>query len=220
MKMDRIDAFLCRIGASRPAKWRTLRDPIRLYIGDLARERPQYSTFHGVTPFRSARRVIRHDVCDPIPLRDGSVELVQSEDVFEHIEYGKLPSVLNEIYRVLKPGGTFRLSVPDYRFPVWRDRSVRDESDNLLFDPLGGGEFKDGKVVNGGHVWFPTIETIRQLFQSSPFEAVTYLQHYEIDGSIIAQPTDHSVMYVQRSLENDARAEGRTPSIIADAVKA
>ena len=37
-------------------------------------------------------------------LLDNSVDIYQSEDVFEHIEYKKLlTNVFNEIYRVLKP---------------------------------------------------------------------------------------------------------------------
>lgn len=51
-------------------------------------------------------------------LSDNSVDIYQSEDVFEHIEYQTIPSIFNEIYRVLKPNGLFRLSMPDYRCDI------------------------------------------------------------------------------------------------------
>jgi predicted SAM-dependent methyltransferase len=59
-----------------------------------------------------------------MPLQDNCVESYQAEDVFEHIDYDKLPEVINEIYRVLKPGGYFRLSVPDYGSDVYIERST------------------------------------------------------------------------------------------------
>ncbi|HEX4634891.1 MAG TPA: hypothetical protein VH189_01840 [Rhizomicrobium sp.] len=43
--------------------------------------------------------------------------------MLEHILFEKVPVVLDEIYGVLKPSGTFRLSVPDYRSPVQKRRS-------------------------------------------------------------------------------------------------
>ena len=35
--------------------------------------------------------------------------------VFEHIPHTKIPLVLSEINRVLKPGGVLRLLIPDFR---------------------------------------------------------------------------------------------------------
>ena len=43
------------------------------------------------------------------------MDVVQSEDVFEHISYYELQNTLTEIHRILKPTGNLRLSVPDYR---------------------------------------------------------------------------------------------------------
>jgi len=83
----------------------------------------KYYKFVGLSLNESDSRHIQHNVTEPLPFPDDCVDVYQSEDVFEHIDPGKLPSVINEIYRVLKPGGLFRLSLPDYRCNILRERS-------------------------------------------------------------------------------------------------
>lgn len=49
-----------------------------------------------------------------LPFADNSTQLVFTEHVLEHIGYEKdIDFVLREFYRVLKPGGTIRIIVPD-----------------------------------------------------------------------------------------------------------
>lgn len=62
--------------------------------------------FVGLQLERSNEYNIQHNVLNKMDLYDNSVDIYQSEDVFEHIEYNELCNVINEIYRVLKPGGT------------------------------------------------------------------------------------------------------------------
>lgn len=44
---------------------------------------------------------------------DNSVDVVYSSHVLEHLSISKSEQFLNEAYRVLKPGGTIRIVVPD-----------------------------------------------------------------------------------------------------------
>jgi predicted SAM-dependent methyltransferase len=48
-----------------------------------------------------------------IRLPDGSCDIVFCSHVFEHIPHTRLPIVLSEINRVLRPGGVLRLLTPD-----------------------------------------------------------------------------------------------------------
>jgi predicted SAM-dependent methyltransferase len=48
------------------------------------------------------------------PFADGSVDLVYASHCLEHFSYAKVPAVLAEWRRVLKPGGILRLGVPDF----------------------------------------------------------------------------------------------------------
>ena len=53
------------------------------------------------------------DLRQPLPFRDGSCRLIFTEHVFEHIDVDFRLSVLREFFRVLQPGGTLRIVVPD-----------------------------------------------------------------------------------------------------------
>ena len=53
------------------------------------------------------------DLRQPLPLSDGSCRLIFTEHVFEHIDTDFRLPVLRELFRVLQPGGTLRIVVPD-----------------------------------------------------------------------------------------------------------
>ena len=54
----------------------------------------------------------------PLPLADGSVEAARCEHLMEHIPAGtERIFVMNEVHRVLVPGGLFEVIVP--LFPGW-----------------------------------------------------------------------------------------------------
>ncbi len=48
-----------------------------------------------------------------LPFKDNSWDLIYSEHMLEHIHTDKVPLLLSEIHRILKPGGLFRVTVPD-----------------------------------------------------------------------------------------------------------
>jgi predicted SAM-dependent methyltransferase len=51
----------------------------------------------------------------PIPLRDGTVDYVYSEDFLEHLTFQEGTGLLGECARILKPGGVLRLATPDLK---------------------------------------------------------------------------------------------------------
>ena len=53
------------------------------------------------------------DLRQPLPLSDASCQLIFTEHVFEHIDAESRLPVLRELLRVLQPGGTLRIVVPD-----------------------------------------------------------------------------------------------------------
>jgi len=161
---------------------------VYLYAGDVP-DRPVYrdKKIIGLSFIKDDQWHIHHDITKPFPIPDGSVDVFQAEDVFEHIVFEKLFAVVQEIFRVLKVGGLFRLSVPDYRCDVLYNRALRDSAGNILYDPLIPNGLKNSlrkirfkifggtRKVNGGHVWFPKFETVRELLKNNRFSSVEFL---------------------------------------------
>jgi len=202
---------------------------VKLYAGDLP-DMPEYRTRQhvGLSLTQEDKWHIRHDVSKPLPIPDESVDIYQSEDVFEHIEYGKIPATISEIHRILKKGGLFRLSLPDYRCDVLYDRSIKDAEGNVLFDPFGGGAYRrrllvfgKKRVVNGGHVWFPRFENVFQLLKDTQFSSVEFLHYYDENGTPYTKPIDYTKGFVKRTPDNDNRVTCpfRPMSIVVDCVK-
>ncbi|MER9358561.1 methyltransferase domain-containing protein [Mesorhizobium sp. M0500] len=203
---DEVERRLATFGF-RIATWDDARSCGKLYAGRLTRNLPQFDTHIGLTPYSPSPRNINHDVTQPMPLRE-CIDIYQSEDVFEHVAYEKLPQIFAHIHTVLKPGGLFRMSVPDYRFDVYRDRSVQD-GDRFVFDPVGGGRYENGVVTGGGHLWFPTYESVTALAAASPFSKWEVLEGYDPDGNAIIKPVDESYGRVLRTSYRDPRVASR-----------
>ena len=161
------------------------------------------------------------NILERLAYPDDTFDVIYSSQVFGHLPGPDLPvRALIEIRRVLKPGGLFRLSLPDYNFDVYRERTLRKEDGTFLFDPDGGGFLSaDGEIVWGGHLWFPTIAVVRDVIESSPFAGgANYLQYNRPDGTAMIGAVEYSKGYVARSAEHDSRVANRSKavSIIVD----
>jgi SAM-dependent methyltransferase len=212
-----------KLGLRKSASWSDVikeKEP-KLYAGNLSEALPQYATHYGLALYPSYAKDIQHDMRDALQVRDNSIAAFQSEDVFEHIEYEKIGRVFDEIHRALKPGGLFRLSVPDYRCPILFDRSIKSDNGALLFDPGGGGRFENDRVVDGGHVWFPVYETVKALFENSQFKDVRYLHYTKQDGQSVLENIDYGLGHIQRTPDHDERVASPriAMSIVVDARK-
>ena len=56
------------------------------------------------------------DIIEGLPYEDNSVDIVRAHDFLEHIPIGKTIGVIDEIWRVLKPGGRFKSLTPDAEY--------------------------------------------------------------------------------------------------------
>lgn len=194
---------------------------IHFYAGNI----PQNFNYRkiGLSLTHNDENHIKHNITNAHDVNDNSVDIYQAEDVFEHIKYDKLELVLKDIYRILKPNGLFRLSVPDYRCDILINRSMKDDSGNIIFDPDGGGNYskQEKKVINGGHIWFPTIENIRNLLNKIPFARIDYLHYIDEEGKPHCNKIDYTKGFIQRTPDNDERVKNpyRPMSIVVDCYK-
>lgn len=200
---------------------------VHLYLGDLDMQRRTFTRkkFIGLSLTKNDDIHIQHDVTKPYELKDNSVDSVQSEDVMEHIEYDSLKGCINEIYRILKPGGLFRLSMPTYECDILYNRSKKDKEGNIVFDAGGGGSYDNvnKKVIRGGHVWFPTYHTVKQLLLSTNFDEnkIDFLHYYDEEKRPVLKTIDYSLGYISRTPDNDSRVQNprRPMSIVIDCYK-
>lgn len=202
-----------------------LNDKIYLYAGIMPHDRCIKIPFIGVCPEFENDNHIQHDLCNEISLLDGTVDIFQSEEVFVNIYKDKLPSILNDIYRILKPGGLLRMSMPDYNCDILNDRALKDDNNEIFFDPGGGGyyDYLNNKVENGGHVWFPTYESTYDILLKSDFdmEKVKFLHYYDNSNNPIIKDIDYNLGYISRTPDNDKRVKNprRPMSIVIDCCK-
>jgi hypothetical protein len=122
---------------------------------------------------------------------------------------------------VLKKGGLFRLSVPDYQCDVLYKRSLKDDKGEIFFDPGGGGKYRKGKIVDGGHVWFPTYRLVKELLEKTEFKNITFLHYYDEQGNPVTKEIDYSKGHVKRTPDHDVRVKTpyRPMSIVVDCTK-
>jgi len=148
---------------------------------------------------------IFHDIETPFPLPDNSVDRIHSEDCFEHIEITKYPTILKELHRILKPGGLFRLAVPDYRNP--KDRFCLQKG----FDPR-----------NNLHITLTTYDKLKPILENSPFR-VNYLHYWKNDNEFVQNDIDYTMGYIKRTPDNDERNKGENKlyvtSLVCDLTK-
>ena len=205
-----------------------------LYFGSLGLHERQYQVpnFVGLALTPAHAREIAHDLAAPLPFADGAIAKVQAQDVLEHLPLDRVPFVLDEIYRVLKPGGVFRLSVPDYRSPVMKRRSIYDARGRVTGDLLMGatpyfddttGDARVRFSEDGhAHVWFPRYELITHLILKSEIRKSGEIKFYQCfldDHTYLCEPVPENEMYVQRAAPHDKRAGGAPISIVADFTK-
>ena len=107
-----------------------------------------------VTP----RADIFMDITKPLPLPDATVDVVYSEEVIEHISRQAGREMLRECFRVLKPGGTLRLTTPSL------DYFARQ----VLSNPAAIQEITDIFYCHG-HQFIYTEASLRQVLSECGF---------------------------------------------------
>ncbi len=177
-----------------------LSQSIKFYAGDICDEiHMADKDLYGLSISKTDNRHIYCDITNPYPLPDNCICGYQSEHVFEHIPYSQMVSVLNEIYRILKPGAVLRMSMPDYNAQLHKKKAMYSKDGILLFDADGGGTYGENGVSNGGHVWFPTFENVKVLLSASAFDRYEFFKYCTEEGNIVNTAINYQNGYTLRS---------------------
>ena len=105
--------------------------------------------------------------------------------------------VINEIYRILKPGGILRISLPDYGSRILREVVMCNDKGEMLYDPNGGGDYNEGGVTGGGHIWFPTYEIVNSIMRDTKFDIIDF-KCYWLNDRLVRKTIDPNYGYLNR----------------------
>ncbi len=78
-------------------------------------------------------RVQKVNLLQPLPFGDNTFDVAYSSHFLEHLTPQNATKVLNQIHRILKSGGTFRIVVPDFENLC---RAYLDTLETLVGGPL------------------------------------------------------------------------------------
>lgn len=118
-----------------------------------------------VHDFARARRrglVRRYDCTKPLPYQDGTVDHLLCSHMLEHLPVETVEKMLADFHRVLRPGGTLHVIVPDFRRMTEkyiRGEMTADEyQDWLIFHPRAAKSLRRRLVDTAGtfglsHIW-------------------------------------------------------------------
>lgn len=122
------------------------------------------------------------DVVKGLPVAEASFDAVYCSHVLEHLALADLRTALKNTFRLLKPGGVFRLVVPDLAFLA--SRYVNDPSPDAAHEfmeatNLGSHTRERGAVAfavawlgHSRHLWMWDFEAMREELRRAGFTDV------------------------------------------------
>ncbi len=128
------------------------------------------------------------DLQAPLPIPDGSADLVVLQEVLEHLPNQLL--ALQEMHRILKPGGEVFLTTPSRSSLAAKMSYLAFESENMKITPwsalnsVWNADTVAGNRVYYGHVWLVGIQQLRTMALLAGFRRVE-IQRTEISRSSV-----------------------------------
>jgi predicted SAM-dependent methyltransferase len=133
--------------------------------------------------FCSSYNIEWANVSKKIPAKAGSVDVIYSSHMLEHLDRNQAIKFLHEVKRVLKPGGTIRIVLPDLRKLIERYNINKDADDFILNSLLWIEQPKSFlqklKFVLSGfrhHLWMYDDRSILKLLGNVGFTSARILK--------------------------------------------
>jgi SAM-dependent methyltransferase len=176
------------------------------------------------------RNVRYGDVVAGLPLPDDTAAGIYCSHVLEHLPRDDVPAALRETLRVLRPGGRFRLVVPDLR---WRARRYVEAAN--AEDPEAADRYLDSCMLGtraavrtplgiirrhfgrGAHLWLYDFAAMRTLIAAAGFVAIRECALGDSDDPRFAQVEEADRFFVgaERELAIEARKPAQSAQVAA-----
>jgi len=123
---------------------------------------------------------IHHNLRYGIPFHDASVDYLYASHLLEHLFFADAVGFLNEAYRVLKPGGIFRIGVPDlsYVFGLY-DQGKRKKALAYFFETSPADAL-------ACHRYMYDFELLRDVLEETGFKKISHCAYREGETPDIA----------------------------------
>lgn len=139
------------------------------------------------------------DVCwdivkKALPFPDNKFKGVYTEHCFEHIPFESFKKNMHEIYRVLAPGGTLRLIMPDGE--IYLDIYQRRKQNENVKMPYEDGYISPMHRINGifrnhGHLFIYDFETVRIILEEAGFKHITKQKYKQGRDAELLRDTEY-----------------------------
>lgn len=110
-----------------------------------------------------------HDLRQPLPFPDGSVDRIFAEHMIEHIEYEEAIALIRECRRVLVPGGVVRVTTPDLVWLVTNYAAAVTDRWGELWQPRSPCALLNEGMRSWGHKYLYDRADLRALFHDAGF---------------------------------------------------
>tara|TARA_A200000113_G_scaffold225927_1_gene248787 strand:+ start:4598 stop:5257 length:660 start_codon:yes stop_codon:yes gene_type:complete len=154
------------------------------------------------------KRILYGDIVKGLPLESGSVKGLFASHVIEHLSYQDAKTCLKNSFDLLKPGGCFRLIVPDLAFFIDKYQkgilSQRVDKHSVAFEfnfhsGFGRKESSVGFVnrilsafSNSAHLWMWDFQSLKTELQDAGFVDVeTFEQGISEDEMFLLPERDY-----------------------------
>ena len=134
---------------------------------------------------RFPSNVLFGDIVRGLPVADGSAQGAYASHVLEHLSRDSMAIALRNTFRMLQPGGVFRLIVPDLetrarRYLADLEAGRNDANDRLLRDSYLGLESEPSGLIGhlsdrfgkNKHLWMWDYPSIKSALETAGFVAI------------------------------------------------
>lgn len=134
----------------------------------------RYYTRNEYCSLLACHKFIHHDLAYGIPIEDKSADFVFSSHFLEHLRKEEAINLLSESYRVLKNGGTIRISVPDLEYAIKLYRCGKKEQmlETYFFIDDKGSDFSR-------HKYMYDFELLKKKLEDAGFKKVIRCSYRE-----------------------------------------
>ncbi len=110
---------------------------------------------------------VHHDLSYGIPFENESVDFVYSSHFLEHLFKKEAAHILQEAYRVLKPGGIIRICVPDlaYAISLYANGEKEKMLDNYFF-------VEDRESYFARHKYMYDFDILKNMLEQTGFKEI------------------------------------------------